>query len=70
MLVERARDARAEQRADLRARDEVAAGAARAVAGLEEARARRVERQLDEPVERDRTLAPDEAGDRVGGGTG
>jgi hypothetical protein len=40
------------------------------VAGLEEARARRVERQLDEPVERDRTLAPDEAGDRVGGGTG
>jgi hypothetical protein len=40
------------------------------VAGLEEARARFVQRQLDEPVERDRALAPDNAGDRVGGGAG
>jgi hypothetical protein len=37
------------------------------VTGLEETGPGRVERQLDEPVERDRALAPDEAGDRVGG---
>jgi hypothetical protein len=28
-----------------------------------------VQRDLDEPVERDRTLAPDQVRDRVGGGT-
>jgi hypothetical protein len=37
------------------------------MARREEARARRVQRELYEPVERDRTLAPDEARDRVGG---
>ena len=64
--VERARHARAEQRADLGARDEVAAGAARAVTRREEADLGLVERDLDEPVERDRALAADEARDRVG----
>jgi len=70
VLVERTRDTRAEQRADFGARDEVASGAARAVAGREEPHARLVQRELDEPVERDRTLAPDEAGDCVGGRAG
>ncbi len=68
--VERAGNTRAEQRADLGAGDEVAAGAARAVPGLEEAGAGCVQRELDEPVEGDRALAPDEAGDRVGGRAG
>jgi hypothetical protein len=68
--VERASDARAEQRADLGAGDEVAAGTARAVPGLEEAGAGRVQREVDEPVEGDRALAPDKAGDRVGGRAG
>ena len=68
--VERTGNARAEQRADLGAGDEVAAGAARAVPGLEEAGAGCVQRELDETVEGDRALAPDEAGDRVGGRAG
>ena len=52
--VERAGDARAEQRTDLGARDEVAAGAPGAVTGREEAGLRVVERGLDEGAERDR----------------
>ena len=68
--VERAPDTRAEQRADLGARHEVAIGAAGAVTRREEADLGLVERHFDEPIERDRTLAPDEARDRVGGRTG
>src|ERR1700681_4609894 len=65
--VERSRDARTEERADLRARDEIATGTAGAVPGREEANVGLVQRHLDEPIERDRTFAPDEARDRVGG---
>jgi len=62
--VELARDASAEQWADFGTRDEVASGAARAAAGREEAGRRFVQSKLDEPVERDRALAPDQASDR------
>jgi hypothetical protein len=68
--VEGARNTRAEQRTYLGARDEVATGTPRAVTGFEEPGTRLVQRSLDEPVERDRALAPDQAGDRVGGRTG
>ena len=68
--VERTRDARAEQRANFGARDEVASTATRAVPGREESDRRLVQRELHEPVEGDRALASDEARDRVGGRTG
>jgi hypothetical protein len=70
VAVERSRNARTEQRADLGTRDEVAAGAPRAVTHREEPGARLVEREIDEAIERDRTLAPDQARDRFGGCAG
>ncbi len=57
--VERTRDARAEQRPDFGAGDEVAARAARTPALCEEAAVDVVERELHEHVERDRPLAMD-----------
>jgi hypothetical protein len=64
--VERAPDAGAEQRADFGTGDEVAARAPRAPTRREEADLGLVQRDFDESVERDRTLAPDQARDRVG----
>jgi hypothetical protein len=66
--VERAGDARAEQRSHLGTRDEVATGAAGAAARREESDLGLVQRDLDEAIERDRALAPDQVRDRVGGG--
>jgi hypothetical protein len=68
--IECARNARAEQRADFRARDEVAPTPARAVPGREEADCGLVQREVEESIERDRALAPDEARDGIGGRAG
>ena len=68
--IERAGDARTEQRSDFRAGHEVPTGAPRAVPRREEADIGLVEGQVDEAVERDRTFAPDAALDRVGGASG
>jgi hypothetical protein len=64
--IERPGDARAEERTDLGAGHEVAPGAAGAVPSREETGAGFVQRDFDEPVEGDRTLAPDEARNGVG----
>ena len=69
-IVECSGHARAEQRADLGARHEVTVGAAGAVTRREEADLGLVEGRFDEPIERDRTLAPDQARDRVGSRAG
>jgi hypothetical protein len=68
--VESARHAGTEQGTDLGARDEVAPRAPGAVARREEADVGLVQRDLDEPVERDRTLTPDQARDRLGRAAG
>ena len=65
--VERAGDARAEQRTDLGAGDEVAAGPARAVTAGEEPGLGVVQRGLDERAERDRPVPVDPLRRATGG---
>jgi len=63
-------DARAEQRPDLGTCDEVGTGAAGTVSRCEETDVGVVQGDVDEPVERDGTLASDQPRDRVAGRAG
>jgi hypothetical protein len=65
LAIECARNARAEQRAHLRAGHEIAPGPARAATRREEARRGFVQRDLDEAIERDRAFSPDQPGKSV-----